>query len=472
MDEVALHLFDIMNTKSENAGLDGPPEWALDGLKQIMLVKSRSLLPYLVPHLTEPPININAVCILCTAASTEVLSKVLTRILRTLVNALADLEKITDVAGEDESWVKDCEYLLLSIDDEDGIKTIVNELIQLSTDNGSLKVRVASLDMLNIFCSRTEADYTEYVEDLIRDLFNLLNEQEEELLVKAWDCLKSIINTLSGNLLLDRLSTLRQSIRVHAQQSGMCSRQFTIKDLAYTNVNYELTLLPGFCLPNRGISCLLPIFKEGLLNGPPEIKEQSAQTLAECIKLSDGPSLKNSVMGITGPLIRVLGERYNWTVKSSVLDAIYYLLEKVDVILKPFLPQLHPTFMKNLNDINRMVRLKSGYALSKLISMNPKFDQVINEIHNFIKTTDESAVKETLLNTLRLCLNSVVTKCQEETKKKLLETLMSNCYAYSVDTSIRSASCGALGILAGYLTEEDLDYLLNDVLGIYIFSNF
>ena len=121
MDEVALHLFDIMNTKSENAGLDGPPEWALDGLKQIMLVKSRSLLPYLVPHLTEPPININAVCILCTAASTEVLSKVLTRILRTLVNALADLEKITDVAGEDESWVKDCEYLLLSIDDEDGI---------------------------------------------------------------------------------------------------------------------------------------------------------------------------------------------------------------------------------------------------------------------------------------------------------------------------------------------------------------
>lgn len=467
MDEVALHLFDIMNMKSENVGLDGPPEWALDGLKQIMLVKSRSLLPYLVPHLTEPPININAVCVLSTAASTEVLSRVLTRILITLVNALAELEKITYIAGEDESWVKDCEYLMLSIDDDDGIKTIVNELIQLATDNGSLKVRVAALDMLNLFCSRTEADYTDYVEDLVRDLFNLLNEQEEELLIKAWECLKSIINTLSGNLLLDRLSTLRQSIRVLAQQTSMSSRQFTIKNLAYTNINYEPTLLPGFCLPKRGISCLLPIFKESLLNGSPEIKEQSAQTLSECIKLSDGSSLKSSVMGITGPLIRVLGERYNWTVKSSVLDAIYNLLEKVGVILKPFLPQLHPTFMKNLNDINRTVRLKSGYALAQLISMNPKSDQVINEIHNFIKATDDNAVRETLLNTMRLCLTNVGMKCQEVTKKQLLETLKSDLYAYNVETSLRSASCGALGVLAGFLNDEDLNILLVDILGIY-----
>lgn len=170
-------------------------------------------------------------------------------------------------------------------------------------------------------------------------------------------------------------------------------------------------------------------------------------------------------MGITGPLIRVLGERYSWTVKSAVLDAIYHLLEKVGVILKPFLPQLQPTFMKNLNDINKTVRLKSGYALSKLIFMNPKHDQVISEIHNFIKNTDDKEIKETLLNTLRLCLASVGAKSQEETKKQLLGTLKAEAYIYNDDMAVRAVSAGALGTLAANLSEEDLEGLLKDVLG-------
>ncbi len=178
---------------------------------------------------------------------------------------------------------------------------------------------------------------------------------------------------------------------------------------------------------------------------------------------SSGQSLKSSVMGITGPLIRVLGERYNWTVKSAVLDAIYHLLDKVGVILKPFLPQLHPTFMKNLNDINRTVRLKSGYALSKLIPMNPKFDQVIAEIHNYLKNTEDAEVKETLLNTLRLCLASVGSKCQDETKRSLVTTLKSDAYVYNEDDLLRPVSCGALGALAAGLNEDDLNALLNDI---------
>ena len=170
-------------------------------------------------------------------------------------------------------------------------------------------------------------------------------------------------------------------------------------------------------------------------------------------------------MGITGPLIRVLGERYNWTVKSAVLDAIYFLLLKVDVTLKPFLPQLQPTFMKNLNDVNKTVRLKSGYALSKLIFMNPKLDQILLEINNFIKNTDDVQVKETLLNTLRLCLNNVGSKMQEETKKQLLVTLKSDSYIYNDEISVRTVSAGALGSLAVYLNDDDLNLLLNDILG-------
>lgn len=169
-------------------------------------------------------------------------------------------------------------------------------------------------------------------------------------------------------------------------------------------------------------------------------------------------------MAITGPLIRVLGERHSWSVKSAVLDAIYFLLLRVDVTLKPFLPQLQPTFMKNLTDINNNVRLKSGYALSKLLFMNPKLDQIIIDIHNLIKNNEDLQVKETLLNTLRLCLNNVGNKVQEETKKQLFLTLKSVNYIYNEDLLIRSVSAGAIGSLAAYLTDSDYDSLLNDIL--------
>jgi hypothetical protein len=168
-------------------------------------------------------------------------------------------------------------------------------------------------------------------------------------------------------------------------------------------------------------------------------------------------------MAITGPLIRVLGERYSWSVKSAVLDAIYFLLLKVDITLKPFLPQLQPTFMKNLNDINKTVRLKSGYALSKLLFMNPKLDQIIIDIHNLIKNNEDLQIKETLLNTLRLCLNNVGSKVQDETKRQLAVTLKSENYIYNEDVTIRAVSAGAVGSLAAYMSDAEFELLINDI---------
>lgn len=209
----------------------------------------------------------------------------------------------------------------------------------------------------------------------------------------------------------------------------------------------------------------MPIFKEGLLNGPPDTKEQSALLLCECIKLSDGDSLKSSVMAITGPLIRVLGERYSWQVKSAILDAIYLLLLKVDITLKPFLPQLQPTFLKNLNDTNRVVRLKSGFALARLLVMNPRLEQVILDIVNYIKQAQDDQVRETILNTLRLCLNTVGSKLTDETKLQVLGLLKQEQYLYNQEYTLRAVTAGALGSLAPYLPDKEFDQLFNDVLG-------
>lgn len=87
-------------------------------------------------------------------------------------------------------------------------------------------------------------------------------------------------------------------------------------------------LLPGFCLP-KGITPILPIFREAILNGLPEAKEHAAQGLGEVIRLSSADALQPSVVHITGPLIRILGDRFNWSVKAAVLETLAILLGKV-----------------------------------------------------------------------------------------------------------------------------------------------
>ncbi len=82
---------------------------------------------------------------------------------------------------------------------------------------------------------------------------------------------------------------------------------------------------------------------------------KAATGLGEVIDVTSAAALKPSVVHITGPLIRILGDRFAFGVKVAVLDTLASLLNKARDMLKPFFPQLQTTFMKALNDVNRAV---------------------------------------------------------------------------------------------------------------------
>mgnify|MGYP000921050541 CR=1 FL=1 len=63
-------------------------ERALDGLRQVMAVKSRAVLPYLIPQLTAPPINTKVLAILASVAG-DALTKYLHKILPALLKVVA-----------------------------------------------------------------------------------------------------------------------------------------------------------------------------------------------------------------------------------------------------------------------------------------------------------------------------------------------------------------------------------------------
>lgn len=82
----------------------------------------------------------------------------------------------------------------------------------------------------------------------------------------------------------------------------------------------------------QGVACILPVLREGVLTGSPEQKEEAARALGAVIKLTSAEALRPSVVSITGPLIRILGDRFAWTVKSALLETLTLLLLKVSTL--------------------------------------------------------------------------------------------------------------------------------------------
>lgn len=77
------------------------------------------------------------------------------------------------------------------------------------------------------------------------------------------------------------------------------------------------------------MTCILPVLREGVLTGSPEQKEEAAKALGAVIKLTSPEALRPSVVNITGPLIRILGDRFAWMVKTALLETLTLLLAKV-----------------------------------------------------------------------------------------------------------------------------------------------
>jgi len=269
-----------------------------------------------------------------------------------------------------------------------------------------------------------------------------LVDNDKEILQKSWEALNAVIKGLNAAQQISHVSDVRQAVRFAASE-------------------LKGPELPGFCLP-KGITPLLPVFREAILNGLPEEKENAAQGLGEIIFLTNAQSLQPSVVHITGPLIRILGDRFNAAVKAAVLETLSILLHKVGVLLKQFLPQLQTTFLKALHDQNRNVRMKAGKALSELVAIHSRADPLFNEIHNGIKNSDDSSVRETMLHALRSIVSRSGDKMSEPIKKQTYITLLS-MIGHHEDVT-RNAVGGCLGAMLKYIAPGQVEDLFNNLI--------
>ena len=95
----------------------------------------------------------------------------------------------------------------------------------------------------------------------------------------------------------------------------------------------------------------MPIYQRGILYGNSLIREVSAAGLGELIVLTANKYLAGPfIIKLTGPLLRIVGDRNPAAVKIAIIQTLGLILTKGGVTLRAFVPQFQTTFFKALSD--------------------------------------------------------------------------------------------------------------------------
>ncbi|KAI1428707.1 armadillo-type protein [Xylaria sp. FL1777] len=369
VDQVLPYLLSLLRSEDE-------ADNALSALLTLLTESTRSniILPNLIPTLITPPISVfNAKAL---ASLSRVAGTAMNRRLPNIINSLMD--NIIDAKDEGlhGELEESLDTVIQSIDEYDGLNTVMNVLLQLIKNDDHRKRAITASRLANFF-AHSDVDYSRYNQDIIRALLISFDDRDRDVVKAAWTALSEFTKRLKK----EEMEALVLSTRTSLQQVGVAGSN-----------------LAGFELP-KGINAVLPIFLQGLMNGTPEQRTSAALAISDIVDRTSENSLKPFVTQITGPLIRVVSER-STEVKSAILLTLNNLLEKMPTALKPFLPQLQRTFARSLADTtSELLRSRAAKALGTLIKFTPRVDPLIAELVTGSKTSD-AGVKAAMLKAL------------------------------------------------------------------------
>ena len=411
-----------------------PESNAMEALKQILLVRSNVILPVLVPKLLTPPVtsfNIRALASIAEVAGSS-LNTHLSTLIPAIINAL--------LSDNNSEVIQGAETIILAVEEE-GSKTLLLELIKI-LENGTSPMKCQAANLIAAYCSKSEEEIE--LNNVLDSLLQRFNDSDSTVLEASWNA----------------VNTITTSIRKE-QQNNYVMFLKNILETSKADLNKkQQSTLPGLCLP-KGLQPLLPIFLNGLMTGTPEIREASAIALGLLIQLTSENTLKPFVLQITGPLIRIVGDRFPSNVKSAILSTLYLLIGKGGIMLKPFLPQLQTTFIKSLQDSSKNVRLLAANNLGTLMSLNTKVDPLITELLQGISNTS-AEIQETMLTALQQVLNTAGKSVSSESLVKAVNVILS--LTSSEEDSLRLLAAKSVGSLAKSVDPKQLDTIIEDQL--------
>ena len=227
-----------------------------------------------------------------------------------------------------------------------------------------------------------------------------------------------------------------------------------------------------FRFANSGLEPLLPIYQRGILYGNANIREASAAGLGELVALTSSKFLAGPlIIKMTGPLLRIVGDRNPSEVKIAIIQTLGLILTKGGPALRAFVPQFQTTFVKALSDPSRRVRVEAIKALGLLMPISTRLDPLIKELVSGSLGKGASSSSETAgtiaVQTATLEALTVVLK-KGGGKAKLSESIPSALNAGKEllaheDEGIREGAAKVVGVSCGLLGVDVASEIVNDV---------
>jgi hypothetical protein len=419
----------------------------LQGFKQILTVSTQNeILPLLLPNLVKQPQSVfHAQALGALSASFGIgFHRFLSSVISVLLDGMASDDRVhAEKIGEA------AEKVVMNIM-QDSVHTLIDTISGRMSEQARFKL--AGAQLLQSFVSKTDRNFESHVPMILQALLPLWAEADELILQTAWNGVDQMMSRLTEETQANNISFVRTLLNDVATDRRTGQR---------------LQTLPGLCL-KKGLQPLLPMFQYGLMHGTnASIRAESAAGIGDLVSLSTTASLSPFVIKMTGPLIRIIGDRFPESVKAAILNTLKLLLAKGGPMLKPFVPQLQTTFIKALNDPSATVRSRAAAALSDLLVESKRVTPVLNDITTSIRSPETPVpVQASLIHALVMILRNeqVGPKIENEQISKL-QALANELLDNGNDT-IRQASGHLLAVIASLATDDNTfrSIVTNDVL--------
>lgn len=175
-----------------------------------MQVRSEKIFPVLIPRLIASPITaFNARAL---ASLVQVAGPALGKRITNIVDALQKAQAIE----KDEATLSQLDDTLSAVmgsvvDHDSGLGILQMHMLSLSKAEVASK-RVAGCTLFAKFCQATEADFSDYTIDWIRQLISLFDDRAGEVVGAAWQALDSLVKTIGKEDLEPLVVPLRRTI--------------------------------------------------------------------------------------------------------------------------------------------------------------------------------------------------------------------------------------------------------------------
>eukprot|EP00536_Pseudo-nitzschia_multiseries_P003235 jgi/Psemu1/185424/e_gw1.48.135.1 len=448
MDEVVPSLMVALESAEED---ENRSERAMNGLTGILSIRSKELLPYIIPRLIQQPMTICHAKAIASIAT--VTSETLYMHFSTIIPALMeDLSSGLSDDKDQEEVVRDCARSVFEHAGEAGVNKLISEVSKNCTSDKA-ELRKESCWMLGAVVTARNI--------IIRDLIHRFNDENKDVVKTANKAFAALSKCVPAEVLVDDIEYMRNIIA--SMVSDARRRKGGVGDGEF--------LLPGFNIP-KGLEPLLPIYQRGILYGTPTVREASAAGLGEVINLTANKFLAGPlIIKMTGPLLRIVGDRNPANVKIAILKTLGLILVKGGPALRAFVPQFQTTFVKALSDPSRQVRIEAIGALGLLMPLSTRVDPLIKELVAGSlgkENVGEDGVGVVAVQTATLEALAVVLS-KGGKKSKLPDSIPSALEASTSlirhsDESVREAAAKVTGAACNILGTEKTEDTIRDII--------